>query len=83
MTLHGYSFIAGQLTTSSARTFHPISPLDSQPLEPAFHECTHADAERALWQAEEAFTLYRQTSAEQRASNCDFHAGRLWRGGRT
>ncbi|MEQ1862273.1 MAG: aldehyde dehydrogenase (NADP(+)) [Chthoniobacteraceae bacterium] len=68
MTLHGRSLIAGQLTTSSARTFHPVSPLDSRPIEPAFHECTLDDVDRALWQAEEAFAIYRKTSAETRAA---------------
>ena len=68
MTLHGQSIIAGQLTTSSGRTFHPVSPLDSRALEPAFHECTLEDVDQALWQAEEGFALYRKTSAEARAA---------------
>jgi NADP-dependent aldehyde dehydrogenase len=68
MTLHGLSLIAGQLATSSGRTFHPVSPLDSKQLEPVFHECTHDDVQQALWQAEEAFAIYRNTSAEARAA---------------
>lgn len=71
MTLHGHSIIAGQLTTSASRTFHPVSPLDSNKLEPAFHECTLDDVDQALWQAEEAFALYRKTSAEARAAFLD------------
>jgi len=68
MTLHGRSIIAGQLSEKSSRTFHPVSPLDSKPIEPAFHECTLEDVDQALWQAEEAFALYRKTSAESRAA---------------
>lgn len=68
MTLHGRSIIAGQLDSSTGRTFHPVSPLDSKPIEPAFHECTLAEVDQALWQAEEAFALYRKTSAEARAA---------------
>lgn len=68
MILHGRSIIAGQLDTSAGRTFHPVSPLDSKPIEPSFHECTLAEVDQALWQAEEAFALYRKTSAEARAT---------------
>jgi alpha-ketoglutaric semialdehyde dehydrogenase len=68
MTLHGRSIIAGQLSNSAGRTFHPISPLDSSKLETAFHEAGDADVDHALVHAEEAFAIYRKTSGPQRAA---------------
>lgn len=71
MTLHGLSIIAGQLATNAGRPFHPVSPLDSKPLEPVFRECSMEEVDQALWQAEEAFAIYRKVSAEARAAFLD------------
>ena len=68
MPLHGQSLIAGTLTKPAGKTFHAISPLDAHLLEPKFHEATFEDADRALHHANEAFALYRRTSAEVRAA---------------
>jgi NADP-dependent aldehyde dehydrogenase len=68
MTLHGKSLIAGTPTETSARTFRAISPLDSNELEPAFHESPLEDVHRALTLAEEAFATYRRVGAEARAT---------------
>ena len=68
MSLHGRSFIAGVLCESSARNFHAVSPLDGKRLEPLFHECSHADVERALVLADDAFISYRRVPAETRAA---------------
>ncbi len=67
-SLHGKSLVAGVLFEGSTRTFQAISPLDSQPLEPAFHECAGGAVARALEAADEAFGLYRRISAEARAA---------------
>ena len=67
-TLHGKSLIAGKPAETSARAFRAISPLDSSELEPAFHECVPEDVNHALTHAEEAFAIYRHTSAEARAA---------------
>ncbi len=67
-SLHGKSIIAGAIVQDYARTFQAISPLDSQPLEPAFHECMGSAVDRALETAEDAFVIYRRTSAEARAA---------------
>jgi len=67
MPLFGRSLIAGQLSSTNGHPFTAVSPLDSQPLEPAFHEATQEDIDRALWQAEEAFASYRNTTPEARA----------------
>ncbi|MDB6172006.1 MAG: Aldehyde Dehydrogenase [Chthoniobacteraceae bacterium] len=67
MTLHGKSLIAGLLVESNTGSFHAISPLDNQPLEPLFHECSLDNVDLALELADEAFAVYRKTSAEARA----------------
>ena len=66
--LSGQSFLAGHPVEESARSFRAVSPLDSEPLEPEFHECTPAAVDRALQAAEEAFLTYRRVSAEERAA---------------
>jgi 2,5-dioxopentanoate dehydrogenase len=68
MPLHGRSLIAGQLSNTAGRTFHPVSPLDSSKLEPAYHEAEESDVDRALLHAEEAFAIYRTKSGSQRAA---------------
>ncbi len=68
MSLHGKSLLAGALVEPSARTFHAVSPLGGQRLEPAFHECSLAEVERALLAAEDAFSIYRKVSTETRAA---------------
>ncbi len=68
MSLHGKSLIAGVLVESSARHFHAVSPLDNQRLEPAFHEVSLAEVERALILADDAFSIYRRVGAEARSA---------------
>src|SRR5687767_2704979 len=66
-SLHGQSLIAGTVTEPAGRAFHPVSPLDSKPLEPGFHACTLADVDRALHHADDAFAIFRRSTGEQRA----------------
>ena len=68
MTLHGKSLIAGQPLDGGARTFHAISPLANERLEPAFHEVGGAEVDRALVLAEEAFAVFGRAAAETRAA---------------
>ena len=68
MSLHGFSLIAGALAQPTATTFRAASPLDSQLLDPTFHEASDAEADRALHHANEAFTLFRKASAASRAA---------------
>jgi NADP-dependent aldehyde dehydrogenase len=68
MNLHGKSILAGKPVDGGTRAFRAISPLDSQELEPAFHECAPDLVERALHAAEEAFAIYRRTPAAERAA---------------
>jgi NADP-dependent aldehyde dehydrogenase len=66
--LHGKSLIAGEPLQAGARSFQAVSPLTSQPLEPAFQECSLPDVDRALEQADAAFMIYRRITAEARAA---------------
>jgi NADP-dependent aldehyde dehydrogenase len=68
MPLHGKSLLAGVLLEPGARSFHAVSPLDSQRLEPAFYEGSTADVDRALTLADDAFELYRRVGADARAA---------------
>jgi alpha-ketoglutaric semialdehyde dehydrogenase len=71
MILHGRSIIAGQLASNGARTFQPIAPAGGEKLAPPFHECSIADVDRALHEAEEAFGSFRRSTAAARAALLD------------
>ena len=68
MTLHGYSFIGGQLSPGTGVTFRAVSPLDHDVLEPWFHFAGPADVDAALALADSAFAVYRETTGWQRAA---------------
>ena len=67
LSLHGKNILGGVLADTAGHTFHAISPLNGETLEPAFHEASHAEVDRALAHAEDAFGIYRRTPAETRA----------------
>ena len=66
-SLHGKSFVAGVLFEPAGHSFRAVSPLDSQQLEPDFHDATLEAVDQALNAAEDAFVTYRRTTPEQRA----------------
>ena len=68
MNLHGKNFIGDQLASGSGETFRAVSPLDSTPLEPAFHAADLQAVDAAMQLAEAAFAAYRQTTGAQRAA---------------
>jgi NADP-dependent aldehyde dehydrogenase len=68
MNFHGKSIIAGAPLADSTRTFHAVSPLTADRLEPAFHEVGAAEVDRALVLAEEAFAAFGRAPAETRAA---------------
>jgi len=68
MNLHGNSFIGGQLSPGTGKTFRAVSPLDSAILEPPFHLAGTAEVDAALGLAESAFAIYRETTGWQRAA---------------
>ncbi len=67
MNLHGKNFIGNELTTGTGQALRPVSPLNSEPLEPGFAQAGLADVDAAMERAAAAFAIYRQTSPEQRA----------------
>jgi 2,5-dioxopentanoate dehydrogenase len=67
MTLHGKSLIAGTPGQSGGKIFHALNPATNQPLEPAFHEASNDDVERALNASAQAFADYRTRSGSERA----------------
>ncbi|HWE02261.1 MAG TPA: aldehyde dehydrogenase (NADP(+)) [Tepidisphaeraceae bacterium] len=62
MELHGLNLIGSQ-TSGGATTFNGVNPATSQPLNPAFHEATEADVDRAANLAESAFERMRSLPA--------------------
>jgi len=77
MTLHGKSLIAGVPLEDGARTFHSVSPLASEMLDPAFHEVGKDEVDRALFLAEEAFAVFGRAPAETRAAFLEKIAGEI------
>jgi NADP-dependent aldehyde dehydrogenase len=71
MNLHGHCFIGDQLSAGTGETFRAISPLDGCALAPEFYRAGAKEADAALELAEAAFTLFRQTTGEQRAAFLD------------
>src|SRR5688500_2172861 len=68
MTLQGLSLIAGAPGKTGGKTFRGENPATAQPLEPAFHEASIAEVDRALSAAENAFAVYRNNSGADRAT---------------
>jgi alpha-ketoglutaric semialdehyde dehydrogenase len=68
MTLHGKSIIAGAPGQTGGKTFHAVNPATSQRLDPAFHEASDAEVNRALETSAAAFGVYRDTSGTARAA---------------
>jgi len=77
MNLHGKSFIGGALSAGTGETVRAISPLDGQPLEPAFHAAGAAEVDAAMEEAEAAFAAYRETTGDQRAAFLERIAGEI------
>ncbi len=81
MNLDGRSLIAGKTAHASAKTFHAISPGNGARLEPDFHEASAADVDLAMRQAEDAFEIYRQMPAKDRADFLDRIAAEIMAAG--
>src|ERR1700733_9005984 len=67
MNLHGKNFIGDQLSSGSGESFRATNPADSSQLQPDFHVASENDVNAAMELAESAFTIFRQTTGEQRA----------------
>jgi len=68
MTLHGTSLIAGQPGQTGGKTFKAYAPATGAALEPAFHEASDQEVERAMLAAGEAFADYRNRTSAERAA---------------
>ena len=67
MELIGSNLIGGLSGTQRTVQFRATDPSTGMPLEPAFSEASAADVDHAVAEAERAFRMYSQSSAEQRA----------------
>lgn len=67
MELIGGNLIAGVSRTESDVQFRATDPSTGAALEPAFHEASGDEVDRAAIEAEHAFRTYGQSSAAQRA----------------
>jgi alpha-ketoglutaric semialdehyde dehydrogenase len=68
MSLHGLCFIGSQLSRGRGDTFQAVSPLDSTPLEAAFHRAGVEEVNAAMQLAEAAFSTYGHTSGAERGA---------------
>ena len=67
MTISGKSFI-GNARIGGARTFHAVSPVTGEPLEPAFFVAGKEAVDQACALAWDAFDQFRETTVEARAA---------------
>jgi alpha-ketoglutaric semialdehyde dehydrogenase len=63
--LHGGNLIAGAVSTLGETRFRAADAASGKPLDPAFHEATDDEIDRALTAAAAAFPGYRARSAEE------------------
>jgi len=66
MTISGRLFI-GDTRIGGAKTFHAVSPVTGEPLEPAFVAADRTAVDQACALAWGAFDQFRETSVEARA----------------
>jgi 2,5-dioxopentanoate dehydrogenase len=67
MNLHGANFLGSSLSSEGDHLFRAVNPATGRELEPAFHEATPEELDRALRAAEEAFRSDRRRPGEERA----------------
>lgn len=71
MQLHGRHFIGSGLSALGRETFRGVNPATRAELEPAYHEATAEEIDRAVRLAAEAFDDFRSRPARQRAALLD------------
>ena len=77
MQLHGRHFIGSELSAAGRETFHGVNPATRAELEPAYHEATEQEVDRAARLAAEAFDDFRSRPPEQRARLLDAIAAEI------
>ena len=68
MELHGHNIIGQEASTEGQRPFRAVNPATGETLEPAYHDATPVEIDRAMTKAERAFHEYRRKTPEQRAA---------------
>lgn len=67
MKLEGNNFIGNIYSAESGKTFYAVNPSTRNKIEPAFHEATLAEIDKAIQKAHDAFQQYRTISREKKA----------------
>jgi len=67
MELHGQQLIGNTTSAEGGATFNGKNPATGETLEPAFHEATTGEIDRAMTLAAGAFDAFRHQSVEERA----------------
>lgn len=68
MKLHGKNIIAGAGSATGDTTFEGMNPATQQPLPGRFYMASSAEIDQALEAAQTAFSVYRNTSPQHRAT---------------
>jgi NADP-dependent aldehyde dehydrogenase len=71
MALHGKNQVAGELSALGSKTFRVYGPGAGGPIEPAFHEASSEELDRAMEQAERAFPAVRKLRPDAVAAFLD------------
>ena len=66
--ISGQNLIGGDGEAGGGEAFHAVNPATGERLEPAFHEATSTEVERAASAAEAAFRAYRRIPPAARAA---------------
>lgn len=65
--LQGKQIIGNTTSAEGAETFRAVNPVSGRELDPAFHEATDGEVDRALRLAHGAFDVYRRKTPAERA----------------
>src|SRR5208337_4913554 len=68
MPLTGQNFIGGASSSGGTEVFRAVNPSLNTEIEPAFHQATPDEIDRAMRLSEAAFVAYRRCSSGQRAA---------------
>jgi 2,5-dioxopentanoate dehydrogenase len=68
MTLTGKQYIGNTLSGQGSQTFTGINPATGQNLETEFYEATPQEVGKAIELAQQAFTLYRKKTPQEKAA---------------
>src|SRR5688572_23580867 len=67
MNLEGKNIIGNSFSAEGSKTLHAVNPSTKEKIDPAFHEATPVEIDKAIQKAHEAFQVYRNVSNEKKA----------------